>query len=84
MIGSSGNYVWKDMLVSDGGPYLVDYHGSLGVEYDEWFFTHTRRQLSGSESERTVIRLLQRPRRKMMKTQAVTTNRDRKESVAGC
>lgn len=43
MIGSSGNYVWKDMLVLDGGLYLVDYYGSLGVEYDEWFFIYIRR-----------------------------------------
>lgn len=35
MMKSSGNYVWKDMLVSDGGLYLVDYAGCLGVEYNE-------------------------------------------------
>lgn len=29
---SSGNYVW---MVSDGGLYLVDYVGCLGVEYNE-------------------------------------------------
>ena len=34
-MGSSGNCLWEDMLVSDGGPYLVDYDGCRGVEYDK-------------------------------------------------
>lgn len=33
MMGSSGNCLWEDMLVSDGGPHLVDYDGCRGVEY---------------------------------------------------
>lgn len=32
---SSGNYVWKDMLVSDGGLYRVDCAACIGVEYNE-------------------------------------------------
>lgn len=32
---SRGNDVWKDKLVSDGGPDLVDDDGCIAVEYDE-------------------------------------------------